>query len=105
VSLLEQAFDELNRVDVVLGPAMDGGYYLVGCRRYLPELFSGIDWSGPHVLRQTVERLPAEVGFSVLPPWYDVDTLDDWLMMTGHVAALRRAGIDPKVPCTERLIR
>jgi hypothetical protein len=41
---------------------------------------------------------------AVLPPWYDVDTLDDWWMLRGHVAALRHAGIDPGLPATEALL-
>ena len=40
----------------------------------------------------------------MLPPWYDVDTSDDWVMLRGHVAALRRAGIDPGVSHTEALL-
>ena len=104
--LVELAFEHLSHADVVLGPATDGGYYLVGCRRLHPSLFSAIDWGGVCVLRQTVERL-ADPSWSlvVLPPWYDVDDLQDWQMMVGHLAALRRSGIDPGVPHTEALVR
>lgn len=101
---LDQAFRELEHADVVLGPASDGGYYLVGCSRYLPELFTGISWSVPEVLSQTVERFAAG-RLALLPPWYDVDTLDDWKMLQGHVQALRRAGYDPGIPNTERLLQ
>src|SRR5687768_10328940 len=105
-SFVEFAFFMLSGCDVVLGPATDGGYYLLGCRRLLPSLFSGIDWGGPHVLRQTVERLAGpDASLVVLQPWYDVDTLDDWHMLVGHLAAERRAGADPHVPHTEALIR
>ena len=41
---------------------------------------------------------------ALLPPWYDVDTLADWQVLCGHIAAMRRAGIDPAVPHTEALI-
>jgi rSAM/selenodomain-associated transferase 1 len=149
--LIEQAFRELERADLVLGPATDGGYYLIGCGRRLPPVFEGIDWSSSRVLGQTVAALaplaphpptpsPTEgrggerqkdsgartasslpplpwVGeggrggegqqpwrLAVLPPWYDVDTLDDWWMLRGHVAALRHAGIDPGLPATEALL-
>jgi hypothetical protein len=103
-ALVEQAFRELERADVVLGPATDGGYYLVGCAGRLPPLFDGMAWSSRRVLADTVARL-ADPGWrlAVLPPWYDVDTLDDWWMLCGHLAALRRAGIDPGVPLTETL--
>jgi rSAM/selenodomain-associated transferase 1 len=100
---VEEAFALLARADVVLGPATDGGYYLIGCRR-LPPIFDGIAWGGPTVLTETVARLAdPEWRLALLPPWYDVDTLDDWRMLRGHLAALRRAGLDPGVPHIEAL--
>lgn len=70
--------------DVVLGPAIDGGYYLIGARGEVPELFApGIAWSTDRVLTETLRRLRALVasrpGFGVrlLPPFYDVDTPAD----------------------------
>jgi rSAM/selenodomain-associated transferase 1 len=99
------AFLCLEGRDVVLGPSTDGGYYLIGCRRAVPPIFEGIDWSTPSVLSQTIERLrDTGLSLSVLPPWYDVDTLDDWRMLTGHLSALRLAGMDPGLPRTEALI-
>jgi rSAM/selenodomain-associated transferase 1 len=103
LALVEQAFDELRGADLVLGPAADGGYYLIGCARWLPAAFEGVAWGGPRVLLETVARLPEGVRLAVLPPWYDVDTLADWLALRGHLAALRRAGLDPDLPHTERL--
>jgi hypothetical protein len=101
---VEQAFAELEHADVVLGPAADGGYYLVGCARQVPPIFEGIAWGTAEVLAQTIARLhDTRHRLALLPPWYDVDTLDDWRMLRGHLAALRRAGIDPGVPRTERL--
>jgi rSAM/selenodomain-associated transferase 1 len=105
-SLIEVAFVELRTADVVIGPATDGGYYLIGCRRHLPGLFVGIDWGGRHVLAQTVEQLHGlDARLALLAPWYDVDTLDDWHTLVGHVAAMRRAGLDPGVPRTEAIIK
>jgi rSAM/selenodomain-associated transferase 1 len=104
VTYVEQAFAELERADVVLGPASDGGYYLVGCGPSRPPLFEGIAWSTGRVLADTVAALAdPRWRLAVLPPWYDVDTPDDWAMLCGHLAALRRAGIDPGVPHTEAL--
>jgi rSAM/selenodomain-associated transferase 1 len=106
VARVEQAFLELERRDVVIGPATDGGYYLLGCARRLPPIFDGISWSSPAVLAQTVDRLQAAgCPMALLPPWYDVDTLADWQMLAGHVAALRLVGIDPGVPRTEQLLQ
>jgi rSAM/selenodomain-associated transferase 1 len=59
---------------VVLGPATDGGYYLIGLKRPHRELFRDIDWSTERVYQQTAERA-AGIGLELvtLPPWYDVD--------------------------------
>jgi rSAM/selenodomain-associated transferase 1 len=96
VSFVEQAFRELQHADVVLGPATDGGYYLIGCRGKVPPIFDSIAWSGPQVLAQTVHEISAAgLRLALLPPWYDVDTLADWQMMQGHLAALRAAGAAP----------
>ncbi len=101
---VEQAFAALEQADVVLGPATDGGYYLIGCARRMPPVFDDIPWSSSRVLAETVARLPAPGWkLALLPPWYDVDTLDDWRMLQGHLQALRRADIDPGLPRTERL--
>jgi rSAM/selenodomain-associated transferase 1 len=69
VRVLQQPGDR-----VVLGPAADGGYYLIGLKRCHARLFDEIDWSTERVYRQTLDRA-AEIGLAVfsLPQWYDVD--------------------------------
>jgi rSAM/selenodomain-associated transferase 1 len=59
---------------IVIGPAADGGYYLIGLKSFQPRLFEEIDWSTQRVFRQTLARAD-EIGVSaaVLPEWYDVD--------------------------------
>lgn len=61
---------------IVIGPADDGGYYLLGVKALHPRLFQHIAWSTEHVAQQTLERA-GELGLSVhvLPKWYDVDDL------------------------------
>lgn len=104
--LIEQAFRELDHADVVLGPATDGGYYLLGCRQLIPELFENIAWGTADVLRQTAAVLTrGPWRLALLQPWYDVDTLDDWRVLCGHLAAVRAAGIDPGLSRTENLAR
>ncbi len=106
LQFIEQAFAALEEADLVLGPATDGGYYLIGCRRVLPRLFDGVAWGTSRVLTETISRFGAEDGrLALLPPWYDIDTLDDCLMLQGHVAGLRRAGLDPGAPHTERVLQ
>lgn len=105
VSLVQGAFDQLREADVVLGPATDGGYYLIGCAGRLPPVFDGVPWSTNEVLAATVARLNgANLRVALLPPWYDVDTIDDWRMLRGHIQAMRCAGIDPGVPHTEAIV-
>jgi rSAM/selenodomain-associated transferase 1 len=101
---IEQAFPSLATADVVLGPATDGGYYLIGCARRVPPVFAAIAWGGPTVLADTIARLSDPAWrLALLPPWYDVDTFADWQMLRGHLSAQCRAGLDPGVPHLERL--
>ncbi|MBD2490264.1 TIGR04282 family arsenosugar biosynthesis glycosyltransferase [Aulosira sp. FACHB-615] len=76
--ILATAFQELQTVDLVLGPAIDGGYYLIGVRRFIPELFANIDWGTSQVLQQTVD-IAADLGVSsiYLPTLADVDRPED----------------------------
>ncbi len=76
--ILVAAFEGLQEHDIVIGPAADGGYYLIGLRKPLPEIFSGIDWGTETVLRQTLATLEGtEPDIHWLPPLNDIDTADD----------------------------
>lgn len=89
---LDDAFELLETRDTVVGPASDGGYYLIGQRESCRPIFDRIDWSGPRVLLQTVERIFAcNATFGLLPVWYDVDSADDLQFLEGHRAAQRLA--------------
>ncbi len=76
---IESAWQALETHEVVLGPATDGGYWLIGSRRPQPELFRGIAWSTPQVLEQTLRRAES-LGLTVhqLQERSDVDTASDW---------------------------
>ena len=77
--LLETGFARLDRADAVLGPAADGGYYLVGMKRPIPELFEGIPWSSPATLSATLARAAAAgVSVALLDERRDIDTAADW---------------------------
>lgn len=87
VEYVQEAFRLLARVPVVLGPADDGGYYLVGAAGTVPPIFARISWSTPHVWPQTVQRLrDAGCPYGVLPPWYDVDDPADLRRMERDLA-------------------
>lgn len=77
-SLLRRAFRLLDAHPAVIGPARDGGYYLLGLRRLIGGVFGGIPWSTPAVLAATLERFRAAgVEPVMLQELADVDTVDD----------------------------
>ncbi len=74
--------------DIVLGPAEDGGYYLVAATAPHPELFTGIAWSTDAVYAQTAARAAASgLTLATLPPWYDIDTMADLRRCARDLAA------------------
>lgn len=87
---LAEALRQLSRdvVDLVLGPAEDGGYYLIGLKRPSRELFDDISWSTPSVLPETLRRASRRrLQTALLPSWYDVDTADDLLRLRRELTA------------------
>jgi rSAM/selenodomain-associated transferase 1 len=84
--------DALDRIqnestDLVLGPAEDGGYYLIGLKRPCWSLFDSIPWSGPSVLSETLRRASAQrLEVATLPTWFDVDTASDLLRLRNDLA-------------------
>ncbi|MEX2191747.1 MAG: TIGR04282 family arsenosugar biosynthesis glycosyltransferase [Bacteroidota bacterium] len=81
--LIKNAIDSLETVDLVIGPARDGGYYLLGTRTHMPEVFQDIAWSCDTVLADTL-RSARRLGMSsiLLPELVDLDTEGDlqaWL--------------------------
>lgn len=73
------ACEALNNYDLVLGPAVDGGYWLIGLATTCPAIFDGIQWSTNNVLNETLDR-SEKAGLSVhlLRKLGDVDTANDW---------------------------
>ena len=55
--IIEEAFEHLKSKDVIIGPAEDGGYYLIGLSSFQPKLFEGIAWSTNEVLAQTYQLI------------------------------------------------
>jgi uncharacterized protein len=85
---------------MVLGPASDGGYYLIGLKQPHQELFRRIAWGTETVARSTCERA-AEISLAtmLLPEWYDVDDIETlrWLQeeLAGHSTRFRAGGAAP----------
>jgi rSAM/selenodomain-associated transferase 1 len=92
-AILEAALLALGRKDAVIGPARDGGYYLVGLRRFAPDLFEGIPWSTGDVLRATLARARrARLATALLEPLLDVDTAADLPLLERDLRAARAEG-------------
>ena len=83
-SFLDEAFESLKGDEAVIGPALDGGYYLIGFSSgaLLSSPFSGIEWGGPFVFQETL-RILRDHGLKihVLPQWRDVDVYADLLAL------------------------
>ncbi len=77
--LIEEAFEKLSDYDLVIGPAIDGGFYLLGLNKLYPDLFEGIQWGSDSVYRKIVSNA-AQLNLSifVLEPKRDIDDLEDY---------------------------
>ena len=90
-ALIDHAFALLESCEWVVGPATDGGYYLIGCRAlaFGSEIFDGISWGTPRVLAETLTRISdAQQTVALLPVRSDIDTVDD---LAGYPATGRLA--------------
>jgi rSAM/selenodomain-associated transferase 1 len=77
--LIEHAFNHLSQKDIIVGPALDGGYYLLGMRRLYIELFENKNWSTESVFLDTLSDINnLGLKYVSLPVLNDIDTEDDW---------------------------
>lgn len=77
-SYLRQAFAALQGSEIVVGPAVDGGYVLIGASRSLPVVFQDVPWGTVDVMGTTMDRLLTNmISFELLPERWDIDTLED----------------------------
>jgi len=101
---LVQAVAMLQRSPTVLGPTLDGGYYMVGVRGGLPKIFHGIRWGGASVLATTIARLEqAGRRYALAEPWYDIDRWSDLILLAAHLRLILRRAPDP-CPATSQLL-
>lgn len=78
--IIEQAFKELEQNDLVIGPAEDGGYYLLGMNQFFPFLFENKEWSTAGLFEKTMEDVEKQGLRCVkLPILNDVDEYEDWI--------------------------
>lgn len=80
LEFIEEAFTSLKENDAVIGPSIDGGYYLIGFsdKSFSPQVFEGVPWGQETVFKKTMKLLERE-GKTVhtLQPWRDIDTIKD----------------------------
>ena len=82
---VENAFEALNTSEVVIGPALDGGYYLIGMRTFIPSLFQDKSWSTPDLINETISTLKKQqISFSLLSEKSDIDYEED-LERAGYI--------------------
>jgi len=79
--IIQQAFHKLNYHDVVIGPALDGGYYLLGLKMNYPQIFNNKNWGTKSVLKETLHDLKSKSIF-FLNPQNDIDDYEDLLKET-----------------------
>ena len=100
--VLAQAYEQLINHDGVIGPANDGGYYLIGLSRPIPELFNGIDW-GTETVRASTLTIAKTLGIAMtqLAPLSDVDRPEDlivWQQMSGQIPSQTAGRVSIVIP-------
>jgi len=86
INYIEEAFKSLKKMDAVIGPAFDGGYYLIGFNQstFSPQVFKGIAWGTKNVFAETIEKLKRlRRAVHTLPYQRDIDTAEDLKHLKG----------------------
>lgn len=88
--LIREAFEALDNTDFVIGPARDGGYYLLGMKQFTPEIFREVPWSTATVAEDTLQIVHSlDKDYTLLPQLSDIDEYEDWI---SYVSAHPDAG-------------
>ena len=88
-SIIDEAFSKLSCHPSVIGPALDGGYYLIGFQQenFIPRAFDNIPWGTQHVLNKTLSVFKeAKQNIHILPSWQDTDDYKDLLALNKRIA-------------------
>ncbi len=84
ITYIEQALQ--SEKEVVIGPSTDGGYYLIGMRGKVTDIFEGVTWGSDQVLSETLKALKDQrAQAELLPVWYDVDLPEDLRFLKTHL--------------------
>ena len=93
VEQISKAFTALDRHDAVFGPSEDGGYYLIGLRTFVPQIFEDIPWGSSTVLKETLAKIGGH-SYSLLETYFDIDTPQDLIRLEKE---LSKAGTLPNL--------
>ena len=89
---ISDAFHNLDKNDLVIGPSIDGGYYLLGIKGKVPDIFDRITWGSDAVFKETVAKVRENaIKTSYLPFWYDIDTINDLRFLVIHLVSLSKS--------------
>jgi len=91
-SHIEKALHQLDKKEVVIGPAQDGGYYLLGLKKKLPALFCNKSWGTSTVLKETLKDLKTK-SITLMEPLNDIDDFED---LKKEIELLKKLNIDVK---------
>ena len=91
-SHIEKALHQLDKKEVVIGPAQDGGYYLLGLKKNLPALFCNKSWGTSNLLKETLNDLKLKSVF-LMEPLNDIDNFED---LKKETKLLKKLNIDAK---------
>ena len=92
VSYIKKALDSEEKL--VLGPSIDGGYYLIAMKGKVAEVFKGVSWGTDKVLNETLQLIQdGGISFELLPIWYDVDFPEDLKFLKTHLMLIAQAGL------------
>lgn len=101
---LKRAYVKLKHRDVVLGPALGGGLYLIGLKKLVPGLFEGLPWGEPELLGEFLLKVAAaDLSCSLLPPWYEVNTPESFSFFETMILA-RKIEKKERLSAVERVL-
>ena len=105
-SIYNAALELLNNKHVVLGPTLNGGYYMIGMKKPVPEIFNGINWDGKSVYREMSDFLDSEdISWQELELSYDIDSPEDLEQLYMEIDTLRLTGEESICYHTERCLK
>jgi len=95
--IITEAVAALKEKDVVIGPAVDGGYYLIGMQTPLPFLFTCKEWGSDSVLVKTINSASEHnLKIHFLPEWYDIDTFNELLLFRNELIKMKKDKFYPE---------